>query len=223
MGVVGEGVGGVQARRPGDGPFCRARRSPSGAGDFGDAPWCACRRVESDHEAAAIPERFITAWDAVWLQAGVKESQTLLIHAVGSGRGHRGVQLARAFGVEIGGHFVQPSFKLDAAIRARGLEGGCWCAILRGRPSAWAAATMCLDLWRTYFPEDAPGDGPRGTVIGGGAHPRARPPKFPLRRILAGACGVDSAPPLRSRRTKERTELTRPLCARRCAAVKKQN
>lgn len=48
--------------------------------------------------AAAIPEAFITAHDALWVQAGLRPSETVLIHAVGSGVGLAAVQLARALG-----------------------------------------------------------------------------------------------------------------------------
>ncbi len=47
-------------------------------------------------EAAAIPEAFITAHDAVFTQAGLKAGETLLIHAVGSGIGLAALQLAKA-------------------------------------------------------------------------------------------------------------------------------
>ena len=47
-------------------------------------------------EAAAIPEAFITAHDAVFMQAGLQENETLLIHAVGSGVGLAALQLAKA-------------------------------------------------------------------------------------------------------------------------------
>ena len=46
--------------------------------------------------AAAIPEVFITAHDALWTQAGLRPGETVLIHAVGSGVGLAAVQLARA-------------------------------------------------------------------------------------------------------------------------------
>ena len=38
-------------------------------------------------EAAAIPEAFITAHDAIFAQANLQKPETLLIHAVGSGVG----------------------------------------------------------------------------------------------------------------------------------------
>jgi NADPH2:quinone reductase len=48
--------------------------------------------------AAGIPEAFITAHDALWVQARLRPSETVLIHAVGSGVGLAAVQLARALG-----------------------------------------------------------------------------------------------------------------------------
>lgn len=47
-------------------------------------------------EAAAVPEAFITAHDALFTQAGLKMGETVLIHAVGSGVGLAGLQLAKA-------------------------------------------------------------------------------------------------------------------------------
>lgn len=50
-------------------------------------------------EAVAIPEAFITAYDAVFVQAGLKQNETLLIHAVGSGVGLAALQMAAAKGI----------------------------------------------------------------------------------------------------------------------------
>jgi len=47
-------------------------------------------------QAAAIPEVFITAHDALWRQAELRPCETVLINAVGSGVGLAAVQLARA-------------------------------------------------------------------------------------------------------------------------------
>jgi NADPH2:quinone reductase len=49
-------------------------------------------------ECAAIPEVFMTAYDALVLQAEMREGQHVLIHAVGSGVGTAAVQLVRVFG-----------------------------------------------------------------------------------------------------------------------------
>jgi putative PIG3 family NAD(P)H quinone oxidoreductase len=47
-------------------------------------------------QAAAVPEVFITAHDALWIQADLRPGETVLIHAVGSGVGLAAVQLVRA-------------------------------------------------------------------------------------------------------------------------------
>jgi len=46
-------------------------------------------------EAAAIPEAFITAHDAIYTQGNLQKNETLLIHAVGSGVGLAALQLAK--------------------------------------------------------------------------------------------------------------------------------
>src|SRR5215472_1696742 len=47
-------------------------------------------------QAAAVPEAFITAHDALWIQARLRAAETVLIAAAGSGVGLAAVQLARA-------------------------------------------------------------------------------------------------------------------------------
>lgn len=51
-------------------------------------------------EAAAVPEAFITAHDAVFTQGELMKGETLLVHAVGSGVGLAAVQMAKAFGAK---------------------------------------------------------------------------------------------------------------------------
>ena len=73
-------------------------------------------------EAAAVPEVFITAHDALWVQARLRPAETVLINAVGSGVGLAAVQLVRAiqavpFGTSRTGN------KIDQA-KAVGLEDG---------------------------------------------------------------------------------------------------
>ena len=52
-------------------------------------------------EAAAVPEAFITAHDALFTLGGLKAGEALLIHAVGSGVGLAGLQLAKACGATV--------------------------------------------------------------------------------------------------------------------------
>jgi NADPH:quinone reductase len=49
-------------------------------------------------DAAAIPEAFITAWDAIVEQGGLSGGETFLVNAAGSGVGTAAVQIALAVG-----------------------------------------------------------------------------------------------------------------------------
>ena len=54
-------------------------------------------------QAAAIPEAFITAHDALFTQVGLPMGERLLIHAVGSGVGTAALQMAKAAGATVFG------------------------------------------------------------------------------------------------------------------------
>lgn len=54
-------------------------------------------------EAAAIPEAFITAHDALFTQADLRMGESLLVHAAGSGVGTAAIQLAHAAGAKVYG------------------------------------------------------------------------------------------------------------------------
>ncbi len=64
--------------------------------------------------AGSIPEAFETAFDAVFLQEGLSEGETLLVHAAGSGVGTAAVQIARAAGARTLGTSRTPE-KLERA------------------------------------------------------------------------------------------------------------
>jgi putative PIG3 family NAD(P)H quinone oxidoreductase len=51
-------------------------------------------------EAAAVPEVFITAHDALFTRANLRPGHTILVHAAGSGVGTAAIQLARAAGAK---------------------------------------------------------------------------------------------------------------------------
>jgi NADPH:quinone reductase len=65
-------------------------------------------------EAAAVPEVFITAHDALFTQAGLEMGERLLVHAAGSGVGTAAIQLAHAAGATVYGTSRTPD-KLDKA------------------------------------------------------------------------------------------------------------
>lgn len=70
--------------------------------------------------AAAVPEAFITAHDALFTQMRLAAGETLLIHAVGSGVGTAGLQLAREAGARVIGT-QRSAWKLERA-RSLGLD-----------------------------------------------------------------------------------------------------
>jgi putative PIG3 family NAD(P)H quinone oxidoreductase len=75
----------------------------------------------SFEDAAAVPEAFVTAHDAM-MQAGLRGGETMLVHAVGSGVGTAAVQLGRALGITVAGT-ARTQDKLDRA-KALGLDIG---------------------------------------------------------------------------------------------------
>ena len=73
-------------------------------------------------DAGAVPEAFITAHDALVTQAGLRPSERVLIHAVGSGVGLAGLQITRAAGGVAYGD-ARTADKIERA-RSLGLAGG---------------------------------------------------------------------------------------------------
>ena len=73
-------------------------------------------------QAAAVPEVFITAHDALFTRAHLLSGETMLVHAAGSGVGTAAIQLARAAGAKAFG----TSRTADKLKRAKeyGLSGG---------------------------------------------------------------------------------------------------
>jgi putative PIG3 family NAD(P)H quinone oxidoreductase len=73
-------------------------------------------------DAAAVPEAFITAHDAMVTQAALRSGERVLVHAVGSGVGLAAIQLARALGGLPFGT-ARSANKIERA-RAFGLDAG---------------------------------------------------------------------------------------------------
>jgi putative PIG3 family NAD(P)H quinone oxidoreductase len=70
-------------------------------------------------DAAAIPEVFITAWDAIVVQGGLTSGRWVLVHAAASGVGTAAVQIAKAIGARV---LATCSAGKVAAVRALGAE-----------------------------------------------------------------------------------------------------
>ncbi len=73
-------------------------------------------------QAAAIPEVFMTAHDALFTQAGLQMGERVLVHAAGSGVGTAAIQLAHAVGATTFGTSRTPD-KLERA-KPLGLDVG---------------------------------------------------------------------------------------------------
>ncbi|MBX7117232.1 MAG: NAD(P)H-quinone oxidoreductase [Myxococcaceae bacterium] len=121
-------------------------------------------------DAAAIPEAFCTAWDALFRQANVHLGDHVLVHAVGSGVGTAAVQLARTSGVHCAGT-SRTEHKLKRA-RALGLELAVLCGEIPSfaaevrRWSAGKGVEAVLDLvGGTYFSESIAAMAHQGTLM----------------------------------------------------------
>lgn len=88
-------------------------------------------------DAGAVPEVFLTAFDALVDQMGLRAGERVLIHAVGSGVGTAALQLARWTGAETFG----TSRTVEKLKRARelGLEHG-----IQGGGEGWSEAVLDL-------------------------------------------------------------------------------
>ncbi|QQS40720.1 MAG: NAD(P)H-quinone oxidoreductase [Acidobacteriota bacterium] len=116
-------------------------------------------------DAAAVPEAFITAHDAVWTQGGLKEGETLLIHAVGSGVGLAALQIAKAKGNRVIGT-SRTAEKIEDC-KKFGLD----VAIDTGEDSGFSAqignsVDVILDLvGASYFQENLKSLAPKGRLM----------------------------------------------------------
>ncbi len=163
-------------------------------------------------DAAAVPEAFITAQDAL-RQAEMRTGDRVLIHAVGSGVGLAAVQLVRALGGSSYGT-ARHQAKLDAA-RALGMENGAvvgaQAADLAGALPALAAAggaNIVLDLLGgAYTGASIPLMAPRGRLMLLGTLAGART-DLPLGPVLRGRLSIRGTV-LRSRSLEEKIAATR--------------
>jgi putative PIG3 family NAD(P)H quinone oxidoreductase len=53
------------------------------------------------NEAAGIPETFFTVWSNIFMGAGLKEGETILVHGGAGGIGSTAIMLAKAFGATV--------------------------------------------------------------------------------------------------------------------------
>jgi putative PIG3 family NAD(P)H quinone oxidoreductase len=85
-------------------------------------------------EGAAIPEVFLTAWDALVLQGGLTSGRWALVHAGASGVGTAGIQIAKSIGARIA--VTCSAGKMDLC-RSLGAD-----LVIERSPSDWLAEAM---------------------------------------------------------------------------------
>jgi len=165
--ALGEGVTESEAK-PGDRVF-----GLCGGGAYAEALVTHVRALAripdtmSFRDAAAVPEAFITAWDAMVTQAGLSAGETVLVHAAGSGVGTAALQLARALGARSVAT-SRTAAKLESA-RALGAdhvvvaEGGKFAAGVR--ETAGEVDVVLELVGGGYLAEDLLCLSPRGRIV----------------------------------------------------------
>jgi putative PIG3 family NAD(P)H quinone oxidoreductase len=165
--------------------------------------------------AAAIPEAFLTAHDALFTLLSLRRGEALLVHAVGSGVGAAAVQLGAAAGARVLGT-SRSEWKLERA-RALGLTTPIDAsvenlvdAVLRATDGAGADAVLDL-VGGSYFGASlrSLAHGGRVALIGLVAGART---EVELRTILARRLTIRGAT-MRARSLEERIDLARRFTA----------
>ncbi|HET9949177.1 MAG TPA: NAD(P)H-quinone oxidoreductase [Longimicrobiales bacterium] len=160
--------------------------------------------------AGAIPEVFMTAYDAVFAQESLRPGETLLVHAVGSGVGTAALQLALRAGARVIGTSRTPE-KLAQA-RALGLQDGIvagedWPEHVLERTDG-RGADVILDLvGGAYLAGNQRAIAPRGRHIVVGV-PAGREAPIDLRALMGKRASIRGTV-LRARSLEEKAALAR--------------
>jgi len=168
-------------------------------------------------EAAAVPEAFITAHDALVMQAQVRPSERVLIHAIGSGVGLAAMQLASAAGAIPFGD-ARSAEKIDRARElglAEGVVVGDDLGIIAKRVLEWTqnvGVEIVLDLvGGRYTPASIAAAAPQGRIILIGTM-AGRDVSLPLGVILGKRLTIRGTV-LRARPLEEKIAATRAFAA----------
>lgn len=120
-------------------------------------------------EAAAVPEAFLTAYDAVVTQGGLAAGETLVVHAVGSGVGTAAVQIANLVGARVVGT-ARTATKLQRATEL-GLhegvlaEGGTFAEAVRKATGGRGADVVLELVGGPYLAEDLACTATSGRIV----------------------------------------------------------
>ncbi|MDI1243611.1 MAG: NAD(P)H-quinone oxidoreductase [bacterium] len=166
-------------------------------------------------DAAAIPEAFITAHDAIFTLGDLRADQTLLVHAVASGVGIAAMQMAKQAGVIVIGT-SRTGDKLERC-RKLGLDHGIATVDAKFADKVVGitdgkGADVILDLvGASYFNENLPSLAIKGRLILVGLTGGATA-EFDLRRALQKRARIIGTV-LRGRSVEEKADATRAFVA----------
>lgn len=172
----------------------------------------------SFEQAAAVPEVFITAHDALFTQARLAPGERVLVHAAGSGVGTAAVQLARAAGAGAIYGTARTASKLERA-REFGLDEGVAVGddpnVISEAVRAWtkgAGVGVVLDLvGASYLEANLDALAPRGRMILVGTLGGATAP-LDFRKVMGKRLSIRGTV-LRARSTEEKASAVRLFAA----------
>ena len=161
-------------------------------------------------DAAAVPEVFLTAYDAIVLQGGLQAGQSVLFHAVASGVGTAGIQLASV----IGATSIGTSRTADKLPRCTDLglthavlveDGNFADGVLEAAPKG---VDVILDtIGAAYLAQNVKVIGKKGRIIVIGLMGGVKA-ELSLGALLAKRASIQGSV-LRSRSTEEKADLTK--------------
>jgi len=115
-------------------------------------------------EAAAVPESFLTGWDALVTRGRLQPGERVLLHAVGSGLGTAMIQLAKRLGATVLGT-SRTAAKLEQA-RAAGMDAGIDTSTGSFREAVVPAVDVVIDvLGGPAFADNLAVLAPRGRLV----------------------------------------------------------
>lgn len=164
-------------------------------------------------DAAAVPEVFLTAWDALVLQGGLTSGRTALVHAGASGVGTAAIQLCRALGASV--VVTASAGKLDRC-RELGADlavdrDGDWVAAMRERTRGRGADVVLDVVGGAYLPRNIEALAVKGRIVQVGVMDPAPVPFSPSALLPKRATLVGTV--LRARPIEEKIAVTQRFAA----------
>ena len=174
-----------------------------------------------DEQAAAIPEAFVTAWDALVVRGRAAPGDCVLVHAAGSGVGTAAIQIAHALGCStIGTSRTADKLERAAAMNMQAgvvPQAGRFADEVK-RAAGGRAPDVIIDLvGGSYVAEDVRAAAPRGRIVVVGLTAGASC-DIDLRLVLQKRLEIVGTV-LRSRPLEEKIEAAAMLERRICALI----